>query len=134
MQRGFVRKAFALVILLTLVLAVGCAGTTGNAPNSPLQQAVAQDSPRTVAYKSLATMNKTYNATMRSLAELYRQKLIDEQVKAKAIEYGTAFQQAYNKALDAAENDDFGSISGVSMALAELLDFVQPYLIKGGKQ
>jgi hypothetical protein len=25
-------------------------------------------------------------------------------------------------------------VSGVSMALASLLDFVQPYLIKGGKQ
>ncbi len=87
-----------------------------------------------MAYKSLATMNETYNATMKSLGDLYRQKLIDEQVKPKAIEYGTAFQRAYNKAIDAAENDDFSSISGVSVALAELLDFVQPYLLKGGKQ
>ena len=86
-----------------------------------------------MAYKSLATMNKTYNATMKSFADLYRQKLIDDQVKAKAIEYGTAFQRAYNQAVDAAENDDFSFISGVSVALAELLDFVQPYLIKGGK-
>ncbi len=79
-------------------------------------------------------MNKTYNATMKSLGDLYRQKLIDEQVKDKAIQYGTAFQCAYDKALDAAENDDFNSVPGVSMALADLLDFVQPYLAKGGKQ
>jgi len=78
-------------------------------------------------------MNKTYNATMRSFADLCRQKLIDEQVKGKAIEYGAA-QRAYNKAVNAAENDEFSSISGVSVALAELVDFVQPYLVKGGKQ
>lgn len=126
--------AIALVVLMTFVLAAGCAGPAVNAPGAQSQQAAAQDSPRTVAYKSLATMNKTYNATMKSLADLYRQKLIDDQVKAKAIEYGTVFQLAYNKALDAADNNDFGSISGVSVALADLLDFVQPYLIKGGKQ
>ncbi len=71
---------------------------------------------------------------MKSLGNLYRQKLIDDQVKGKAIEYGTTFQRAYKKALDAAENDDFNSASGVSEALADLLDFVQPYLVKGGKQ
>jgi hypothetical protein len=134
MKKASVRKAFVLGILMTLVLVAGCAGSAGINPGAASQQAAAQDSPRTVAYKSLATMNKTYNATMKSFADLYRQKLIDDQVKAKAIEYGTAFQRAYNKAVDAAENDDFGSISGVSVALADLLDFVQPYLVKGGKQ
>jgi ABC-type glycerol-3-phosphate transport system substrate-binding protein len=134
MRKALARKACALVILMALFLVAGCAGQASKAQGAPTQQAAVQDSPRTVAFKSLATMNKTYNATMKSLADLYRQKLIDEQVKGKAIEYGTAFQRAYNKALDAAENDDFSSISGVSMALADLLDFVQPYLIKGGKQ
>jgi len=67
---------------------------------------------------------------MKSFADLYRQKLIDDQVKA--IKYGSAFQRAYNKAVDAAENNDFSSISGVSVTLAQLLDFVQPYLFKGG--
>ena len=134
MRKELVRKALALVFLMTLVLVGGCAGPAGNAPGASSQQSSAQDSPRTMAYKSLATMNKTYNSTMKSLGDLYRQKLIDDQVKGKAIEYGKAFQQAYNKALDAAENDDFSSISGVSVALANLLDFVQPYLVKGGKQ
>jgi hypothetical protein len=134
MRKELARKVFALAILTILFLVAGCAGQASNAPSAPPQQAAVQDSPRTVAYKSLATMNKTYNATMKSFADLYRQKLIDDQVKAKAIEYGTAFQRAYNKAVDAAEKDDFGSISGVSVALADLLDFVQPYLIKGGKQ
>ena len=132
MRKALVRKVFALAILTAIFLIAGCAGQTGNAPGAPSQQAAVQDSPRTVAYKSLATMNKTYNATMKSFGDIYRQKLIDDQVKGKAIEYGTAFQRAYNKALDAAENDDFSSISGVSVALANLLDFVQPYLIKGG--
>ncbi len=134
MRKGLVRKAFVLVILVALVLVVGCAGPAGNTLSGAPPQVATQDSPRTVAYKSLATMNKTYNATMKSLGDLYRQKLIDDQVKAKAIEYGTVFQRAYNKALDAAENDDLSSISGVSVALADLLDFVQPYLVKGGKQ
>lgn len=134
MRKALVRKFFALTILTAIFLIASCAGQASNAPGAPSQQAGVQDTPRTVAYKSLATMNKTYNATMKSFADLYRQKLIDDQVKTKAIEYGTAFQRAYNKALDAAENDDFSSVSGVSMALTELLDFVQPYLIKGGKQ
>jgi hypothetical protein len=133
MRKALARKVFALAILMTLFLVIGCAGQASNAPGDPSQQAAVQDSPRTVAYKSLATMNKTYSATMKSFADLYRQNLIDDQVKAKAIEYGTAFQRAYNKAVDAAENDDFSPISGVSVALADLLDFVQPYLIKGGK-
>lgn len=134
MKKASVRKAFVLGILMTLVLIAGCAGSAGINPGASSHQTAAQDSPRTVAYKSLATMNKTYNAVMKSLGDLYRQKLIDEQIKARAIEYGTAFQRAYNMALDAAENDDFGSISGVSVALAELLDYVQPYLVKEGKQ
>lgn len=133
MRKALTRKGLALAILMAFFLVSGCAGQASNAPGAQSQQA-AQDSPRTVAYKSLATMNKTYNATMRSFADLYRPKLIDEQVKAKAIEYGTAFQRAYNKAVDAAENDDFSSVSGVSVALADLLDFVQPYLFKGGNQ
>jgi hypothetical protein len=136
MRQAFVRKALALAILMAIILVLslvaGCAGQAGNATGAPSQQATAQESPKAMAYKTLATAGKTYNATMKSLGDLYRQKLIDDQVKAKAIEYGTAFQRAYNKALEAAENDDFSSVSGVSMALADLLDFVQPYLIKGG--
>jgi len=132
MRKALVRKVFALAILTAIFLIAGCAGQTGNAPSAPSQQAAAPESPRTVAYKSLATANKTYTATMKSFADLYRQKLIDDQIKAKAIEYGRDFQRAYNKALDAAENDDFSSVSAVSVALADLLDFVQPYLIKGG--
>jgi hypothetical protein len=134
MRKALLKKACALAILVAtiLFLLAGCAGQAGNAPGTPAQQATAQESPKAVAYKTLATAGKTYNATMKSLGDLYRQKLIDDQVKSKAIEYGTAFQRAYNQALDAAENDDFSSVSGVSVALADLLDFVQPYLIKGG--
>jgi hypothetical protein len=134
MRKALVRKACALAILLAIIifLLAGCAGQAGNAPGAPSQQATAQESPKIVAYKTLATAGKTYNATMKSLGDLYRQKLIDDRVKAKAIEYGMAFQRAYNQALDAAENDDFSSVSGVSVALADLLDFVQPYLSKGG--
>jgi hypothetical protein len=134
MRKALVRKACALAIMLATIISLvaGCAGQAGNAQGAPSQQATALESPKVVAYKTLATAGKTYNATMKSLGDLYHQKLIDDQVKAKAIEYGTAFQRAYNKALDAAENDDFSSVSGVSLALADLLDFVQPYLIKGG--
>jgi hypothetical protein len=136
MRKAFIRKALALAILmatiLVLFLVAGCAGQAGNAPGAPAQQATAQESPKAMAYKTLAMAGKTYNATMKSLGDLYRQKLIDDQVKARAIEYGTAFQHAYNQALDAAEKDDFSSVSGVSVALADLLDFVQPYLVKGG--
>jgi ABC-type glycerol-3-phosphate transport system substrate-binding protein len=134
MRKALVKKACALAILLATIISLvaGCAGQAGNAPGAPSPQATAQESPKVVAYKTLATAGKTYNATMKSLGDLYRQKLIDDQVKAKAIEYGSAFQRAYNQALDAAEKDDFSSVSGVSVALAELLDFVQPYLVKGG--
>jgi hypothetical protein len=134
MRKAWVRKACAVAILVAtiLFLVAGCAGQAGKAPGAPSQQAKTQESPKVVAFKTLATAGKTYNATMKSLGDLYRQKLIDDQVKAKAIEYGTAFQRAYNQALDAAEKDDFSSVSGVSVALAELMDFVQPYLSKGG--
>ncbi len=50
-----------------------------------------QDSPGTVAYKTLVSANKTYTATMKSIADLYKQGLVADKVKANAIQYGTDF-------------------------------------------
>ena len=71
---------------------------------------------------------------MKSIADLHKQGLVDDSVKAKAIQYGTDFKRAHDLAITAVEAKDYNAVAGVSIALWILLDFVQPYLIKWGKQ
>jgi hypothetical protein len=131
---GFMRLSLVAIIglIVLLLLLFGCIGPSASLPGASGQQAAAQDSARTTAYKTLASANKTYTAAMKSIADLYKQGIVDEAVKARAIEYGNAFKQAHDLAITAVEAGDYHKVAGVSAALANLLDFVQPYLIKGG--
>jgi hypothetical protein len=120
MRKALARKAFVLIVLSILFLAVGYAGRAGNTPEGESQQAAYHDSPCILAFKSLTTMNKTYNPNMTSLGDLYRKKLINEQVKTKVIEYGTASKLGWIKgnncrALDTAMNPISSTFSLMAM-------------------
>ncbi len=131
MRKVLVRRFFALAILLALI--AGCAGQASNAPDAPSQQASVHDSPQTVAFKSLRSAADTYDATMKTVASLYKQGIINTDTKAKAIQYATIFRTAYGKAIDVLEAGGTPSVVAVSAALTDLLQFIQPYVSQGGK-
>jgi hypothetical protein len=86
---------------------------------------------RTVAYKTLARANKTYTATMKSIADPYKQGLVAK--RSRPGPFNTA-PTSHDLAITAVEARDYNLVAGVSIALASPLDFVQPQLIKRGKQ
>lgn len=70
---------------------------------------------------------------MKSVASLYKQDIINADIKAQAIKYGNVLRTAYGRAIDVLENGGTPSLATVSAALADLLNFLQPYLTKEGK-
>jgi len=120
-------------MLSVFLILAGCAGQSGNAPASQAQQAATQDSPQTTAYKALRLAADTYDATMKTMASLYKQGIINADVKAQAIKYGNVFRTAYGRAIDVLESGGTPSMATVSAALADLLNFLQPHLTQGGK-
>ncbi len=130
MRKAFVRKALALAILLALI--AGCAGQASNTAGTPATTGT-QDSPQTVAYKSLRSAADTYEATMKTVASLYRQGIINADTKAKAIQYAAIFRTAYSQAIDVLEAGGTPSVVAVSAALTDLLQFIQPYITQGSK-
>lgn len=130
MRKVLVRKTFILPILLALI--AGCASQTSNASGTPATTAT-QDSPQTVAYKSLRSAADTYDATMKTVASLYKQGIINADTKTKAIHYAIIFRTAYGQAIDVLEAGGTPSVATVSAALTDLLQFIQPYITQGGK-
>lgn len=126
-----VKFLIIVLLILPLLAAPGCGG--GAHQPSSGNQAAQSDSARVTAYKSLATASKTYTTTMQAVADLYRAGLVDDQVKTRAIAYGTVFKRAHDLALTAVAAGDYSSLADVTAALADLLEFVRPYLLKKEK-
>jgi len=55
------------------------------------------------AYKTLAVASLTYDKTMTTLNDLYENKIIDDEVVEKAINFGQKFTPLYKGAVDALE-------------------------------
>ena len=53
------------------------------------------------SFKSLAVSKQTYEATMTSLGDLYKEGVLSDEAKDKAVEYGRKYQTAHNSAVDA---------------------------------
>lgn len=115
-----------VMFAMTSLFLNGCASS--GATSSGTTAAAPQDSAQTTAYKALRTAADTYDVTMKSVASLYRQGVINADVKDKAIQYGNTFRTAYNAAIDVMEAGGTPSTATVSAALADLLKFVQPYM------
>lgn len=118
------RRLIALIVSLLLI--VSCATTQS-------------ETPKTIAYKTLATAATSYDNGMKAIADMWANKTKDAQgniivtdaVKAKAIEYGRLYKQTYDRTLTAVEAGNY-DVSAVSQALADFLGYIQPYLVKGG--
>lgn len=110
-QAGCTRfPAMVLALLLALAVVVSCYGCSTLAPSPAPVGAVAGTTSTaastsseivTDSYKVLKTTGVTYDAAMKAMGDLYRQRLISEGTKAKTIEIGTQFWSAYHSAVDA---------------------------------
>jgi hypothetical protein len=113
-QRKYTKLA-CLLVILSLVL-VGCGGKT---------------TPQGQAYKTLLTAKTTYEATMSSLADLYKQGKITDADRDKAITYGRTFYQSFQVAVSALDAGSALEIGKALQALSELVKFVGQFT--GGK-
>ena len=119
-----------MVFALMLFIAQGCSTVQNNH-----NQIVAG------GYKTLATAATAYESAFGALADLYKQGLVSEDIKAKSIEYGTHFWSAYHTAVellasyaktsDAADEAKLNiAIIEVSKLLGVFLEYAGPYLAK----
>ena len=121
------RREFVVVAVIVAMVFVGaCAG--GFVKNS---------------FRTLAVSQNTYDATMSSLASLYREGKIRVAEKNKIIEYGTLYYQAHNEAVaalgkyaasdyedEAAKQAYMNLAVDVSERLAKFIAAVEPFLHK----
>ena len=120
------RKLYLALVLLVLLAACG--------PN------LVRD-----GYRALTVSYQGYDVALSGMGDLYREGLIGEDVKTQAIEYGRAYKVAHNEAVRAlaayeerggAEAKDayLQAAQDASAALARLINYAKPYLVKHGKE
>ena len=96
-------------------------------------------------YRALTIGYQGYDVALSGMGDLYRDGLIGEDVKNKAIEYGRAYKVAHNEAVRAlAAYEERGGTEAkdaylkasldASAALARLINYAKPYLVKHGKE
>jgi len=126
------KRSIAIILALTLAVFMvqGCATVQENH-----NQIVAG------GYKTLATAATTYESAFGALADLYKAGLISDDVKNKAVEYGTHFWSAYHTAVEllasyaktsSAEDEARlnTAVIEVSKLLGVFLEYAGPYLAK----
>lgn len=126
-------KRKAIPILILCLFMMGACATTPKPTEPP--------SYLKVSYQTLATFNQIYDFSMKSLASLYKQKLITDADKDKAIKYGNDFYRAYQLSVDALlaymQVKDAPNQAKAEIAMNEamkvystFLTFVQPLILK----
>lgn len=92
-----------------------------------------------VVYKILASSQATYDAGMKSAADLYEQGEISDEQKANIVKVATSYAQIHNAAVDALDRyvksgeaaDEerlIMQMSLVNKALIDLMTVIKPYL------
>lgn len=120
MQRRVLVRG-ALIVALIFMVATACATFKTN------------------SFKVLSVSAATYDATMKSAADLYRQGELTNDQKDKAIELGRSYWAAYHSAVAAlaayettnsAEDEKRAetAITAVSVFLGEFLSYVEPLI------
>ena len=116
-------QRISLIILLAFLIA--CATFTTN------------------SYRSLVVSAETYETAMKSIAELYKEGHVGDDVKDKAIELGTIYWSAYHTAADglaayqkgeATKDEITTQLAIVSATLGSFLEYVRPVLIQYDKE
>lgn len=96
-------------------------------------------------YKAGAISKYSWKTAVRGMGELYDEGLISYDVKKDVLKYGELYRVAHNNAMEAlaryAETKDVNQqqaylqfASDASNALADLLNYCRPYLLKHGKE
>ena len=117
-----------MMVLLLLFLVAGCGGN------------FTRDT-----YRGLAVSFNGYDMVMQGMADLYSQKLVGEDVRQQTVKYGRAYKLAHNGVVEALavyeekggqQNKDAvtAAATKASEALAELIKYTKPYLLKAGKE
>ena len=96
-----------------------------------------KDEQMIAAYNTLSIAAESYNASMQTLGDLYKQGKISDEVRDKAISYGKAYTVSFNTAVDTLKKyynspDNFKEflqkdILTMQNALKILTDFVDMY-------
>ena len=124
------RKTISVVVVLTIFLLMGCAASTKNNVIN-------------ASYKALSIGGNSYDVAMSAVGDLYKEGLVGEDEKAKALELAGYYYDAYHLAVNSlkiyAKTDiDAGdlqqNIYAVGQALGELLGYLNPLLHKYGKE
>lgn len=95
------------------------------------------------AYRTLAVSQQTYDGTLSALGDMYKQGLVNEATKDKAIELGRFYKAAHNEAVAAllayetnptpdGKKKYLDLAADASKRLADLITFAKPFLT-GGK-
>lgn len=128
MRQRPITRFTMIVLALFLVLAMAaCADFTRN------------------TYRALTVSFTGYDTVLSGMGDLYREKLITDQVRDQAIKYGKAYKLAHNGAVNAlAKYEETGgeqnkqavtaALTDASKALAQLISYCKPYLVKYGKE
>ena len=131
-NRSQIARAMAVLLWVAVfMVAISCAGTQK-------QQIISG------SYKALSLGGNSYDAAMKGVADLYKQKLVDDTVKMAALELGQKYHDAYHSAVEAlkiyAETDTETpetlqeKIYNVGEALGKLLAYINPFLQKYGME
>ena len=109
----------ALLLLLLVFLAGGAAGQI----SSP-----SQESPKTLALKTLNMDKQIYDSTFKALALLDSQGKLPAKIKSEAIRLGNLYMKAHNLAVQALLADGTANLATVRAALDLFLDVATPYM------
>lgn len=96
-------------------------------------------------YRALTVSFTAYDVALSGMGDLYKENLIGDQIRDQAIKYGKAYKMAHNGAVNAlATYEEQGgdqnkqavaaALTDASKALAELIAYCKPYLVKYGKE
>jgi len=123
-----VARNISLVILLAFLVACG----------ATQRENVIKDS-----YRALAVGGQAYDVGMKGIADLYKNGQVGEEEKAKAIEIGNYYYDAYHTAVEglvlyAETEGEQGDIQllllEVGKQLGKFISYVNPILVKYGME
>lgn len=133
-------KSSLLAVLLVVAVASGICMTPACSTIAPspgtssgMTEAV------TGSYNVLKTAGLTYDASMKTMAVLYKKRLISDETKARTIDIANGFWSAYNEAVDALEvyqttrlaadeTKAQAAIGAMLARLAEMQMYIQPVI------
>lgn len=106
-----------VALLAVLMMLVSCASMSGH-----------EETFTSTSYKTLSSAATVYDRSMKSIADLYKQGLIDDDIKDEAIRLGNIFWASYHPAVEALKAYESSSTpADKESAEAKLMAFQRNY-------